>query len=82
MHVVQIHVQWEMAHEGANADVKFSCLAMIVLGLLGSTAVLAIAAAAGKAATKSYPTEKTIKIISPFSAGSPPTRSAGWSLSS
>ena len=41
------------------------------LGLLGSVAVLALAVAASHAATEPYPT-KPIRLISPFSAGSPP----------
>src|SRR3954468_23558906 len=41
------------------------------LGLLGSVAVLALAVAASHAATELYPT-KPIRLISPFSAGSPP----------
>jgi tripartite-type tricarboxylate transporter receptor subunit TctC len=44
---------------------------IVKLGLLGSAAVLALAVAAGNAATEPYPT-KPIRIISPFSAGSPP----------
>jgi tripartite-type tricarboxylate transporter receptor subunit TctC len=44
---------------------------IISLGLLGSAAILVLVAAAGQAATESYPT-KPIKLISPFSAGSPP----------
>src|SRR5262249_45961863 len=42
------------------------------LGMLGSAAVLVlVAAVTGQAATQTYPT-KPIKLISPFSAGSPP----------
>jgi len=49
----------------------FHSATVVKIGLLGSTAVLLLALAAGNAATESYPA-KPIKIISPFSAGSPP----------
>ena len=44
---------------------------ILILGMLGSATALAIVMAANGSAAESYPT-KPIKIISPFSAGSPP----------
>jgi tripartite-type tricarboxylate transporter receptor subunit TctC len=55
----------------ARMQASKSLSATIVLGMLGSVAVLALAAAAGHAATEAYPV-RPIKLISPFSAGSPP----------
>ena len=49
----------------------FPSIAISTFGLFGAATVLAIVMAANDAAAQSYPT-KPIKIISPFSAGSPP----------
>jgi tripartite-type tricarboxylate transporter receptor subunit TctC len=54
-----------------QASSSLSAAMVAKLGLLGSVAALALAVAAGHAATESYPT-RPIKLISPFSAGSPP----------
>jgi len=54
-----------------KASKRFPSAVVSKLGLLGSAAALAFVVVAGNAATDTYPA-KAIKIISPFSAGSPP----------
>src|SRR5436190_4659644 len=55
----------------ARNQASLSSALVAKLGLFASVAVLALAVAAGHAATETYPS-KPIKLISPFSAGSPP----------
>src|SRR5262245_40250309 len=62
--------RWHMKGR-TKASKRFPSAVVSKLGLLGSAAALAFVVVAGNAATDTYPA-KAIKIISPFSAGSPP----------